>query len=199
MNKRELESILKQARVPEISEESLAMFPRSTVARLKQDEPLARAPRKFAPRLGWAFGLLACVIVAFAIGHWTGRTASRPAPVHDSLTSMKLIHETLSMFPNQVRAIVEDEHGISLVLSDKPDVPDSAPIYVQISDGKHSSSLVTFSGQDIQIAGQLVTVLADARGGVILAGQNFVWSDSGQFYADDKLKIKAEALDQVFM
>ncbi|HEX5397782.1 MAG TPA: hypothetical protein VFY06_01895 [Verrucomicrobiae bacterium] len=197
MNRRELESILKRARVPEISEDSLEMFPRQTAARLKRGEPQELRARKFAPRFGWAFGLAACIVVAFAIGHWSGRMTARPVTTPDSLASMKLIRETLAMFPNQVRAIVEDEHGIHLVLSDKPDVPASAPIYVQISDGKQSTSLVTFSGQDVQIAGQQVTVLADGNGGVILAGQHFVWSDSGRVYAEGNLRIKAENLGSV--
>ena len=70
------------------------------------------------------------------------------------------------MFPHQVRAIVQDESGLKLVLSDSGDVPVSPPLYVRISDGGHSSSFVTFSGQEIQAAGQSITVLADARGGI---------------------------------
>ena len=199
MNRTELESILKKARLPEIPGESLEIFPRQTVARLQRGGPTKSTPRSFAPRLVWAFGLAACIVIAFVIGHWSGRRESGSTSATDSLTNMKLIRETLSMFPNRVRAIVEDEHGINLVLSDKPDVPTSAPIYVRISDGRQTSSLVTFSGQEVLIAGQQVTVLADAKGGVILAGQHFVWSDSGQVYADGNLKIKAETLGLVSM
>lgn len=194
MNKHELDSILKKARLPEIPGELAEMFPRQTVARIKRGELPTRALRSFAPRLAWAFGLVACVALAFTIGRWNGRMQSGASAANDSLASLKLIRETLSMFPNRVRAIVKDEHGLNLILSDKPDVPASAPIYVQISNGKHTSSLVTFSGQEVQIAGQQVTVLADAHGGVILAGQNFVWSDTKRIYADGNLKIKAEYL-----
>jgi hypothetical protein len=200
MNRNELESILKRARLPEVTGESLEMFPRRVVVRLKRNEPPVRpARRHFALRFGWAFGLAACVLIAFAIGHWSGRKQAGTVLMPDSLASQKFVRETLEMFPNRVRAIVEDEHGMNLVLSDKPDVPASAPIYVQISDGKHSSSLVTFSGQEVQIAGQKVTVLSDAHGGVILAGQDFVWSDTERVYADNRLKIKAEELGSVSM
>ena len=118
---------------------------------------------------------------------------------NDSLTNVKLIHETLAMFPNRVRAIVQDEHGLNLVLSDSADVPASTPIYVRICDGKHCSSLVTFSGQEIQIAGQKITVLADTRGGIILTGNQFVWSNSERSYAGNHLKIEAKNLGSVAM
>jgi hypothetical protein len=120
-------------------------------------------------------------------------------PATDSLTSTKLIRETLAMFPNRVRAIVQDERGINLVLSDNDDVPVSPPLYVRICDGEHCSSLVTFSGQEIQIAGQKVTVLADAHGGVILAGQHFMWSDTERVYAAGHLKITAKNLGSITM
>jgi hypothetical protein len=103
------------------------------------------------------------------------------------------------MFPNRVRAIVQDERGINLVLSENADVPVSPPLYVRISDGKHSSSFVTFSGQEIQIAGQKVTVLADTHGGVILAGQHFMWSDTKQLYAGGHLKITTKNLGLIPM
>ena len=103
------------------------------------------------------------------------------------------------MFPNRVRAIVQDERGINLVLSDNDDVPVSPPLYVRICDGKHCSSLVTFSGQEIQIAGQKITVLADARGGIILTGNQFVWSNTERTYAGNHLKIEAKNLGSVAM
>jgi hypothetical protein len=104
------------------------------------------------------------------------------------------------MFPNQIRAIVQDEDGgVKLVLSDTGDVPASAPLYVRISDGKRWSSFVTFSGQEIQVGGQKITVLADARGGVILAGNQFVWSSSEPGSAAGHLKIEARNLGPAAM
>ena len=105
-----------------------------------------------------------------------------------------MIRETLAMFPNQVRAIVQDERGINLVLSDRDNVPVSTPIYVRICDGKHCSSLVTFSGQEIRIAGQKLTVLSDTQGGIILTGNQFIWSNTERNFADNRLKIEARNL-----
>jgi hypothetical protein len=192
MNRPELESILKKARLPEIPGESLELFPRRIVAHLKRNDTPSRTARKFSPRLEWAFGLAACIVVALAAGHW--RKPMEPVAANDSLTDAKLIRETLALFPNQVRAIVEDEHGLNLILSDNNDVPASPPIYVRICDGQHCSSFVTFSGQEIQAAGQKITVLADARGGIILTGRQFVWSDADRNNAGSHLKIEARNL-----
>jgi hypothetical protein len=197
MNKPELESILKSARLPEIPGESLEMFPRRIVASLKRNDSPARSARNFSPHLAWACGLAACVIIAFAIGHWSGRMETIPAT--DNLASTTFIRETLAMFPNRLRAIVQDERGINLVLSENADVPISSPLYVHICDGGHCSSLVTFSGQEIQIAGQKVTVLADTHGSVILSGPHFMWSDNGQVYAGGHLKITTKNLGLIPM
>jgi hypothetical protein len=199
MNTPELESILKKARTPEISGESLEMFPRLIAARLKRNEPAVHAARNFSPRLAWAFGLAACAVIAFAIGHWSGRMETGTIPATDSLASLKLIRETAAMFPNRVRAIVQDERGLNLVLSDTDDVPVSPALYVHICDGQHCSSFVTFSGQEIQVAGQKLTVLADARGGIILEGNHLLWSSTEPIYAGNHLKIEAKNLGAIAM
>jgi len=194
MNNPEIESLLKKARLPEISEESLAMFPRRIVAGIQHNDPPVRAARNFSPRLAWAFGLVACIVIAFAVGHWRELTENEMVHANDTLASVELVREMLAMFPNRIRAIVEDEHGLNLVLSDTDDVPVSTPIYVRICDGKHCSSLVTFSGQEIQVAGQEITVLSDAGGGIILEGNQFVWSSTSRIYASSNLKIEAKPL-----
>lgn len=197
MNNPELESILKRARLPEPSEESLELFPRQIVARIKRGEPPVRITRRFSPHLAWAFGLATCAVLAFVFGHERGKREA--APTGDSLANIKLIRETLALFPNRVRAIVSNEHGLNLILSDHDDVPVSTPLYIRISDGKNSSSFVTFSGQEIQIAGQKVTVLSDARGGIILAGNRFAWSNTDRSYAGNNLKIEARNLSAMAM
>jgi hypothetical protein len=202
MKKPELDSILKKARLPEISDESLEMFPRRIVTRLKHDEPSVHAPQNVSPllpRLAWVFGLAACVAIAFAISQKHGEVKTEAVSTNDALADIKVIRETLALFPNRVRAIVQDERGLNLVLSDTDDVPASPPLYVSICDGKKCSSLVTFSGQEIQIAGQKVTVLADARGRIILTGSQFVWSNTERAYAGNHLKIEAKNLGPATM
>jgi hypothetical protein len=94
---------------------------------------------------------------------------------------------------------VQDERGVDLILSDTENVPASPPIYVRICDGKQCSSLVTFSGQEIQIAGQKLTVLSQPDGGIILEGNKFVWSSSEPVFAGQKLRIEAKNLNLAAM
>jgi hypothetical protein len=194
MKNPELESILKRARLPEISAESSEMFPRRIVVRLQRNDLPVCAKRQFSLRPAMAFGLAACIVLAFAVGYWTGRKEHGPTLAPDSQASLKLIRETLTKFPNRVRAIVEDKQGLNLILSDKADVPTSTPIYVRIWDGNQCTSLVTFSGQEVQIAGQPVTVLSQGDGGIILEGSKLFWSTGKPVYAERKLKIEARNL-----
>jgi len=198
MNNPELDSILKKARTPERPEEFWAEFPQQVAGGLNRARTENYRPeRNWFPRLAWGFATAICILAAFAIGHWRGRVEMKTST--DVLANAKVVSETLAMFPNQVRAIVQDERGVNLVLSDSADVPASPPIYVRICDGKHSSSLVTFSGQEIQIAGQKMTVLSDAQGGIILMGNDFAWSSREPTYAKNDLKIEAKNLGQATM
>ena len=199
MNRPELESLLKKARLPEIPEESLELFPRRVLIRLKRPTPPRPQARSKGPRFAWALGGIICLVLAFALGHRFGRLETGTGQATDSLANARLVHETLAMFPNQVRAITEDERGLNLVLSQNGDVPASTPIYVRICDGKNCASVVTFSGQEIKIAGQTLTVLSDAKGGIILTGNRLVWSSSEPIYAGNHLKIEARNLNMAAM
>ena len=175
MNDSELDRKLKAAREPALPQDYQAAFPQTVLANLRSSPWQTRPPqRSWLPRLAWGLATAVCVVLAFSLGHWRGQIESPPS--HNLLADAKLIHETMALFPNQLRAIVQDEPGLKLVLADQPDVPSSTPLYVKICDGQKCSSLVTFSGQEIQIAGQKLTVLADATGGIILEGGKFAWS-----------------------
>lgn len=146
------------------------------------------------PGLAWGLVMAACVLAAFLPGY----EHSRPAP-GDPLADAKMVRETLGMFPHQIRAIVEDGHGMNLILSDQGNIPASAPLYVHICDGKQCSSFLTFSGQEITVDGQKLTVLEDAQGGVILAGNDFVWSNANGPRTEKHWQIEAKNLGPAIM
>ena len=191
MNDAELDQVLKAARGPALEPDYAEDFPRTVLANLRSEpRHRNRARHSWRPRLAWGFAVVACILVAFAAGHWRGRMEAD----QDVLADAKLVQETQAMFPNRVPAIVRDARGMNLVLSDKEDVPASTPIYVRICDGQKCSSVVTFSGQEIRIGGQKLTVLAEADGGIILEGSQFVWSDKELIGVAPRLKIEARNL-----
>jgi hypothetical protein len=100
----------------------------------------------------------------------------------------------MAMFPNRVRAIVQDERGLNLVLSERADVPVSPPLFIQVTEGGRRSSFLTFSGQEIQIAGQTVTVLSDSQGQVMLVGDRFFWSRDESAGVTGGLRIEAQTM-----
>lgn len=196
MNNSELEKKLKAAREPALEVDYKEAFPQIVLANLHRPPSRYATPeRQWVPRLVWGLGTAICILTAFYIGHWRGHREAG----NDVLADSKVVQETLTLFPNRVRAIVHDEHGMNLVLSDNPDVPVSTPIYVRICDGKQCTSLVTFSGQDVQIAGQTLTVLSEADGGIILEGKHFIWSNNEPIYSQKNLKIEAKNLGMVAM
>jgi hypothetical protein len=71
----------------------------------------------------------------------------------------------------------------------------AAPQTVFFGDAKSvAAAFHNPGGQQIQVAGQNVTVLSDARGGIILAGDRFVWSSAEPARAANHLKIAARVL-----
>ncbi len=196
MNKFDLNATLKAAKTPKVSEAYWSDISREVLAQLRQPGSApSRSRPNWIPRLAWGLATTAaCLVMALTIGHRHGET-----PPRDAVQSLKLIRETMAMFPNRVRAIVSDDHGLNLVLSENEDVPVSTPIYVRICNDKNCASFVTFSGQEIQAGGQKVTVLADARGGIILTGREFVWSNTERSHAGNRLKIEASNLSTAAM
>ena len=197
MNNPQLNHLLKSASVPEREPEYWDDFPQSVTRRLRSGirSPAPRRIRsRYSPLLLWSFGLAtACVVMAFAIGfrrgHESGLSASRVAAMQ------KYFLEVEALFPNQVRAIIIDERGPRLVLSEKPDVPASPPLMFRISGQSGSQSVVTFSGQQIAVNGDVCDVLTDAEGQVLLVGQTFIWSSGQRGSGQVPYRIAARALE----
>ena len=196
MTDSELNQKLAAARSPKLDPDYADDFSRTVFARLRSAlAPRIPAARPWLPRLVWSTSFAVFFLIAgFAIGHWRGSGETDRAAAGNLLANAKLINETLAMFPHRVRAIIQNEHGLQLVLAEQPEVPDSPPLFVKICDGKNCSSLVTFSGQDLEIAGQKISILADGNGGIILEGSQFIWSSTGHNPLRNGLRIEAKCL-----
>ena len=194
MNDAELNRILKSAETPRRDDEYWEDFPGQVTRQLNRPLPPERNVSRWLPRLAWAGGLAAvCVLVGFIVGHQSGRNEAANGN-GQLLQSEKLIGEVMAMFPNRVRAIVKDESGIRLVLSDAEDIPAATPLWVKICQGAHCTTFVTFSGQEVEVAGQKLTVLAEADNGILLVGDRFAWASDGPKNGVQDLKIQARPL-----
>ena len=198
MTDHELDHTLRAACIPAPIADDLEDLPRLVFAKLRSAPTRPTTRKIWLPRLVSVGALVClCLLVGFIFGH--RREPALATTSASLLENAKLIQETLALFPNQVRAIVQDEHGLKLMLAEQADVPSSPPLYVRICDGQRCSSLVTFSGQEVQIAGQKLTVLADGGGGIILEGNQSAWSSATRSYARSGLKIEARNLGQAAM
>ena len=197
VNNSELDAKLRNARKLSLPADYVEAFPETVLRNLRSStwKPASQVQRSWRPAPVLAMAISACIVIAFALGFWRGQAGKDP----DVLADVKFIQETMAMFPNQVRAIVKDRRGVNLVLADRPAVPVSTPIYVRIREGQLYTSLVTFSGQEIEIAGQKVTVLSGADGGIILVGNQFVWLNKKPAYAGKNLEIEARNLNLAAM
>jgi len=199
MNNSELDKILKAAKTPQQSTEFWNQFPRRVTSRLhwKSAAVQERAASRF-PQLAWLLaGVAVCLLLGFFIGNWRGHHEATAE--NGLLQNEKVIKEMLAMFPNRVRAVVQDEHGLNVVLSDKDNMPVSTPLWIKVCDGKRCAAMVTFSGQDVHIGGRDITVLADAKGKIILASDKFLWSNGQALVGEGKLRIEAKTLAPVVL
>jgi hypothetical protein len=200
MDNSELERLLKSAEPPERPPEYWEQFPERVAARLHQAPSFTRqAPaswlsfcssRLWRPAWGVCAALL-CLVIGFSVGHWRRGDDAASAASISVLQNEQLIHEVMAMFPNRLRAIVQDERGLTLVLSENADVPISQPLFVEILYRETGASAVTFSGQELNLAGRKIAVLSDSQGSVLLVGENFAWSSAEPDDSVEDLRIRA--------
>jgi hypothetical protein len=192
VNDSELNKLLKSAKVPEPTAEHWKEFPGLVVHSLGDHHEEVRPTHSHRrPILAWGFALATCLVIGFVVGHWRGTNAA-----DGLLQNAKVVREVIALFPNQVQAIIQDENGLRLMLAETPNVAQSQPLWIKVCEGKKCRSMVTFSGQMVQIDGQRVEALADAAGGVMLVGDHFFWS-SEKSAVTDRLHIAARQLNQI--
>ena len=81
------------------------------------------------------------------------------------------------------------------MLAQEPNLPKSPPLYVKICGPNGCQRVVTFSGQQIRVNGDVCDVLADHRGNVLVVGRQLVWSGARVGANSGRYQIEARVLD----
>jgi hypothetical protein len=137
-----------------------------------------------------------CLALGFALGSRSGHRTSGTDP--QFAEARKYFHELEGLFPNQLQAIVFDQQGTHLVLAQKANLPASPPLYLKIcGPDKGCRRFVTFSGQQIEVNGELCDVLADGQGKVLLVGRQLLWSGSQAGHRMGPYRVEARPLENV--
>lgn len=207
----DLDQWLKSAPEPERNPRYWETFPRRVSERIEREKsavsspapgketfrPLAHWPWKCRPAaLLWGMGFAtACVLLGFAVGVWKERNVS-------SRQTARLEHylrEMQALFPNQVRAIIFEAQGPRLVISEKPDVSPALPVWVRLCERQQPcTTILTFSGQQIQINGETCEVLLGVDGNILLVGSHSFWSSAdAKPTAFSRYHIEAQPLERL--
>ena len=203
MTNPELEKILKSGVVPERDADYWEQFPKRVMAeaRRRDSETPANTGSKI-PAFYWSLRriatlaagpALACVLIWLALGIWHSR---HPASLKDPQLAAieKCFSEIRSLFPNQVEAVVFEESGARMELAKAANIPASQPLYLKISGPAGSMRVVTFSGQQVKVNGDVCEVLVDRQGEVLVVGEHWVWSSSKPAGKSGGYRIEARLL-----
>lgn len=193
----DLEKLLRSAKVSERSNGYWERFPGRVLFRLRTAEPPLETRRGVL--MGWGLGFaVVCLMIGFGIGHWYGIPQGGSTTESPLVQNRKLFQEVAAMFPNQVRAIISDEHGVRLILADKQETPSSTPLFVQICDQQRCWDVITFSGQQVILGGKSYEVLEDTQGDVMVVGRALYWDNKEPrkpSKSEENVHIEAHRLD----
>ncbi len=165
-------------------------FPERVTARLVGASHQAPAAFQHGLRY-WALGFAtAFVLLVLGAALWIGKRTPADRLARDE----RLYREIAAMFPNRVRAIIVDERGVQLELSEKADMPSSPPLRVNVCANQQCRTFITFSGQQVRVDGEKFDVLADANGNVLVVGRNFVWKSAEPAGRAGVYRIEAQPL-----
>ena len=185
----QFDDMLKSARVPDRSAGYWENFPKRVTARLSTStQPVMAPSSNAAHRWAWV-PASAFAVLMLCFGFWMRSRITTAQPNY-----AKLYREIEAMFPNQVRTIVVDSGAVKLDLSERPDVPSSSPLRVDVCHNQQCRTYITFSGQRIRVNTENWDVLSDGVGNVLVVGRNVAWTSAEPNHRSGAYHIDAEQL-----
>ena len=115
----------------------------------------------------------ACMVLAL----WLGPRSSPEGPEPLWVTAnARLFSELTELFPNTLRAVITDGEQSRIVLSEGTRVGGTEPVLLRLCNHGDCLTIVTFSGEQIEVGRMKFEVLTGGQGEVLLVGEDFVWS-----------------------
>ena len=112
----DLESKVRNLRVPERDEDYWEAFPRRVLTELRSLPAERPAQRAFMPGLAWSGRLaLACLLVGFCL--WQSRMPK--ALSHALLKDEQELRQSVARLHNNLGTLMQDEHGLHKLIEDK--------------------------------------------------------------------------------
>jgi hypothetical protein len=112
----DLDSEIKGLRVPERSQEFWDAFPDRVLEELRAAPANRPAREPSMPRVAWGFGIaLACIVLGFSFGQ-----SGAPKRLYYAVVKHeRALSESVRQFPGHVCALMQDEHGMWVVMEDQ--------------------------------------------------------------------------------
>jgi len=178
MTKRELDALLEVVEPPRRDALYWKTFPtrvQSHLARQRPAKAIVNGPRRALQLWNLGFATIGVAIALFFALKFAQSTRAR----NQELRALRNCYrETAGLFDGQLKALRIESGAFHLDLSDKADVPESAPLFVRACKRSECGAVVTFSGQQIELLGQKFEVLVDGRGGIMLLTPDGVFSSA---------------------
>lgn len=206
MNEKQLEEALRSLKIPPPDATTLERTLRR--ARAELDAPYTATPKRDRRPwrvIGWAAVPVAAVL-AFLIfmpsllsrqdGTPTSRSDFSFVGVEDS---RRILREVRTLFPNHLKTIIIGAEGMNIRLHEEATRLSDQAILVEVSaPGVAPIQFISFSGQTIEttIADRTIRLelLLTAGNGVLIAGDDFVWTEHDPVGVTD-LRIRAQRLE----
>lgn len=200
MNDRELDRLLKSIRVPSRPDDYWNTFPEKVADRMKTaGTPHAtRTGRKQTHALErWILGFstpvaAAIVFMLFLASHReTERRENQLELLRESY------RQILSLFPQQLDAIVFAENDAEVLISEAPAPSRSEPVYVRFCPpAGRCVTAVSFSGTLLKIFGREFEILENGAGEIFVVAKEGVWGPGQAPASGDHWRIEGGRLEQ---
>ena len=194
----DLNKLLRTVKVPERSAEERAEFPQEVVRQLSRPghQERERVGRRWSLPV-WALGFATvCLVIGFIVGRMQEKSSITQVAEHkvNAVEYAKLFKEVATLFPDRLRGVVVRNGEMELILADQPERAVTPPLLVEFCQNGRCRTVITFSGQKLEVDGHSIEVLTGADDRVIVLADNRVWTSQTPTEVVDGFRIQAQVL-----